>query len=468
MDIFTYDKIKLNSPWEILSISSLTITKTLNEHAQLHFSALISEKSGKDAGQKETDADRVECYLEDNGKKSPLFKGFFKEATATCNSGVYTIEAIFLSDSALLDVKEKSRSFQNINLNYSDIAAEILKDYSGKSLGVTAAKTKIATPVIQYQETDWQFIKRLAACQKTVIVPDAFGNSQLLTFGYPKTGNKTFPADIAHASGKNLEEYYQAWLADPDVKENDYAVFQIETYQELEIGDKVNFNQQDMCVHTVTASLKGSGLLYSAVLVKEPLLRQNPIYNNKLRGASLAGKVLEVKEQTVKLELEIDKKMKRTQKTDEAYPFPFVPPTTDMMYLMPQVGTIAALYIPELREAIPIVTGMLRTNGADCDNTSDPDVRYLATEHKQEVKIAPKGIYVTAGNDKLALSLDDEKGVTLASYKKIVLAADKEIALEAKHKIVLDAASQVAMSVSSTGMSLDNEANFKASKVNFN
>ncbi|MDR1702716.1 MAG: HNH endonuclease, partial [Sporomusaceae bacterium] len=321
--------------------------------------------------------------------------------------------------------------------------------------------------------------------------------------GYPATkgAGKVLPLAryITFKAGKNLAAYYQARLTGIEANTNDYATFEVETLDELKIGDKVKFIDTDLYVASVTISrnihkplneplsglsgdlanfsatnlfarqrtgLKYSDyLVYTATLVKEPLLQQLPIYNKKLRGATLKGKVLEVKEQTVKLELEIDTQMKRTQKVDEAFPFPFSPPTTDMMYLMPQLDTIAELYVPDLLEANAIVTGMLRTNGANCDKTSDPNIRYLATENKKELKIAPEGIYLTSGEEDLALKLDNAEGVTLFSKKKLTLSAEEEVLIHAEGKLAFETGSQIGFIVSSNSFALANEADFKAGKV---
>jgi len=96
-----------------------------------------------------------------------------------------------------------------------------------------------------------------------------------------------------------------------------------------------------MYVGEVTIELKKGLLVYNATLVRELTIRQNPIYNEKIQGNSIEGTVLAVQNQEIKLHLNID------QEQDEAtaYWYPFVPPTTDMLYLMPQIGTNASLYI---------------------------------------------------------------------------------------------------------------------------
>ncbi|WP_167595046.1 phage baseplate assembly protein V [Clostridium beijerinckii] len=84
------------------------------------------------------------------------------------------------------------------------------------------------------------------------------------------------------------------------------------------------------------------------------------MHNSLLSGASLEGKVIDRQGEQVKLQLKIDD----NQNNEEASWFRFAPPTGNMMYCMPVIGTDARLYFPNESSEEPIVTGCLRTNGS--------------------------------------------------------------------------------------------------------
>ena len=360
-----------------------------------------------------------------------------------------------------MDKQRKNRSFQNINLNYSDIVTKIITEYSGKNFELTAPKTPINGPLIQYQETDWQFIKRIASYQETVIVPDVILDELIFSFGYPTGGDKTLPEGIRYLSGKDIAAYNTDWTYNPELILNEYTYFQVESYAELNLGDKVTFQNHELYVGAVTIELKDGILIYFAKLVRKLTLRQNPIYNEKIQGTSLEGKVLALQNQEIKLHLNID----QDQEQETAYWYPFVPPTTDMMYLMPQIGTNASLYIPGQQEQNAIITGSVRTNGAGCEKTGDPNTRYLGTEYGQELKLAPGGIYITAGRNNLVVNLDDEEGVILSSHKKLILEAEQEIIIESKKTVSINAASQILIATPLAAISMENETHFLAEQT---
>ncbi|VBB09033.1 phage late control gene d protein (gpd) [Lucifera butyrica] len=461
MPATTYDKLKLVSPWKILSVFKLSIRKELNEHAVLHLTAMLSEADGVKAALRETVNDRIQIYIDDAERKATLFKGILQEVGVHAEYGFYTLTAVFLSESVLLDTQLKSRSFQNTQLAYRDIVTKIIQDYPGKKFECTAAKAIIDGPLLQYEETDWQFIKRLASYQETVIVPDTTVTDRIFAYGYPSGGSKTLPDAIAYASGKNLRNFEIDHTYKPGLSDIEYCYYEVETYEPLNLGDQVTFQNVQLYVGSVTIELWQGLLVYKAKLVRKKTIRQNPIYNEKLMGVTLPGKVLALENQTVKLHLTIDAE----QNPDEAYWYPFAPPTTGMMYLMPQLGTVAGLYIPGLREQNAIITGNLRTNGANCQQTGDPNTRYLATEYGQELKIAPGGVYITAGNTQLTAFFDDEAGVTLSSHKGIDLNAAEEIIIHTEKKVSLEAPSQIRMLTPNSGLSMENEMHFRAEKV---
>ena len=462
MSAITYDKIKITSPWTIQTIYELSIKKTLNDHAELRLTALVNENNASKLGLQETTEDQIKVYTDDGETKSWLFKGRLKNVKVIVRTGLYTITAYFLSETSVFDSEQKNRSFQDTSLTYNDIAAKIMEDYPEKSFELTADPVTIDDPLIQYQETDWQFIKRLASYQETVIVPDVTMDNQIFSYGYPKVyGEKTLSDDIAYSSGKDIKAYYTDYDYNPNLIENEYTYFEVESYDELTFGDKVTFHNYEMYVGEVTIELKKGLLVYNATLVRELTIRQNPIYNEKIQGNSIEGTVLAVQNQEIKLHLNID------QEQDEAtaYWYPFVPPTTDMLYLMPQIGTNASLYIPGLKEQNAIITGCVRTNGAECEQTSDPSTRYLATEYGQEMKLAPDGIYFTAGRNDLVLTFDDAEGVTISSHKGILLEAEEEIIIDSKTKVTFSSPNQIKMVTPTGGISMENEIHFANMKT---
>ena len=81
-------------------------------------------------------------------------------------AGALTVEITAISKSLLLDRIPRYRSFQDPTLTYSAIAEEINGNYGtndGKIVNVGEDMQAVPRMTIQYNETDWEYLKRIAS-----------------------------------------------------------------------------------------------------------------------------------------------------------------------------------------------------------------------------------------------------------------------------------------------------------------
>ncbi len=76
--------------------------------------------------------------------------------------------------------------------------------------------------------------------------------------------------------------------------------------------------------------------------------------------------------------------MDEEQRKEEAYDFPWLPITGNLLYCMPEVGTKVALRFAEGKEEKPMVVYNLRENGKTCKELGDCNSRYLTTAGLEE------------------------------------------------------------------------------------
>lgn len=84
------------------------------------------------------------------------------------------VEITCISKSVLLDRIPRYRSFQDSALTYSAIAEEINKNYGAngeKIISVGEDMKEVPRMTIQYNETDWEYLKRLASYTGQPIIP---------------------------------------------------------------------------------------------------------------------------------------------------------------------------------------------------------------------------------------------------------------------------------------------------------
>ena len=81
------------------------------------------------------------------------------------------------------------------------------------------------------------------------------------------------------------------------------------------------------------------------------------------------------------------------------------------------------------------------------------------------MKLAPGGIYFTAGRNDLVLTFDDAEGVTISSHKGILLEAEEEIIIDSKTKVAFSSPNQIKMVTPTGGFSIENEIHFANMKT---
>jgi len=89
-------------------------------------------------------------------------------------TGSLVVEITCISKSVLLDRIPRYRSFQDPSLTYSEIAEEINKNYGAngeKIISVGEDMKEVPRMTIQYNETDWEYLKRLASYTGQPVMP---------------------------------------------------------------------------------------------------------------------------------------------------------------------------------------------------------------------------------------------------------------------------------------------------------
>lgn len=428
-----YDTLRIHCPYSIKSITSLELDWRPNAHATLKVGGIVDDRHQDDAVSQTVPSDVLEITIDTDKGTQTLFKGDMLSVQSNSHQGVYTLELEAISGTKRLDREKKTRSFQDTGMTYEAVIKEVLSDYPGSGvIHTTGSSTLIGEPLIQYEETDWAFIQRLASHLHTIVVPDLFEANPRIYVGMPSRNTVSFQMDAHYMFQRDFQSYRQAKVDQPELTLTDFDRYQVQSGDHYLLGDPLNVEGERWIIHGVTAQLVQGQLRYTYQLGKNSGIRQGRILQSEMVGASLQGNILDVKGQRVKLHLDVDDK----QDIAKAHWFPFAPPTGNMMYLMPQKGSTGTLYFPSDRGGQAIVTGCVRQNGSSCGKTSQPENRYLGTEHGSELEMTPTAMNLKSGSPApLQISFDDASGIILTSHRKLKLEAKEDISLFTPKKI---------------------------------
>ena len=157
----------------LLAVEELVLTQGLNCHAGLTLKILIEEEQRDELVTMSSDAGVTVRELEKtNGQV--VFRGKLETVSARRENGLFYLYLEAWSYTMDWDRVKKSRSFQNGALTYMEVAQRVLSGY-GQS-GVTDHATGgacIPEFLLQYEESDWVFLRRLASHFGTYLLADA-------------------------------------------------------------------------------------------------------------------------------------------------------------------------------------------------------------------------------------------------------------------------------------------------------
>ena len=470
--VVAYHNLQL-SPYEITSLQELMLTKKINDHARLSFTGIVSEDV-KDSYVAMTEAKTgIELsQLDEEGNPIPLFKGLVVNIEVRAVRDVYYIEVEAVSHTYELDVKLKSRSFQHTEMSYVNLFNEVGADYLGIDILDEATNGgTLGMFTMQYKETDWQFLKRMASRFQTGLVPAPVFDQPKFYVGVPEGSTKGKLDDYHYTIRKKVADFLNyTENGNSGVDEQDFMYYEVETDRLLEIGDQISFKDKSLYVSEVVTKMKDSLLKHWYTLSTKNGMSQKKLDNPSILGLSIEGKVLEVAKDHVKIHLDMDSK----QNKEEAYWFPYSTVYTaegnSGWYCMPEVNDYVRVYFPTCQEEDGIASSSVRKDISDSQTNKlgNPAIKYFRTAFGKELMMSPTEIVITAKDGDIYIRLNEESGIEIFSKKEIKILSEQDILLNANKNILISAKEKINLSCKESTITLDGNTQVYGKEVKTN
>lgn len=451
--------------FEFEQLYDLKIKKEINKHDQLYIRGLISDKQRDKYIKSTTVGKSITVKIKETG--AVIFKGLIEGIDLKTRKNDYFIKVHGISATYNLDIKKKSFSFQETGISHKKWIDKVVKSYSRVDFKEKASKGKTKDDLfLQYQETDWEFLQRIASRFSTGLVPDSSGEGIRFYFGVPK-GKKTVEIeDIDYDVSKKLKisqeikENYQ-----PDVKDKDFVNYRlqirdIKKIQNLAIGTKIKFSNQELYVKSIHLRVEEADLIGEYTMVKEKGLAIKEMINSKLIGLSILGRVLEVKQDQIKVHLEIDEKQDQSKAILFKYCTDYTSEGDTGFYTMPEKNDHVLLYLPDEHEKNAVISTAIRKEIKGSDKVGDPKIKYFRTKYGKEIAFKEKEIIITGKDDQVLIKINEENGIELLSQHDIKVSSKKKIKMDAKKSIELGC--------KGSKIKLDGKVNVQGSEVTIN
>ena len=382
-NVLTQSRVRIECPYPIKYINGLKIVSRVNEHSMLVITGVLHEGEGNAWLEAATSKDHILVYeREDTGEDIRLFSGVVSLLTLQKIGAVYHVEIEAMGWTSLLDETLVSRSFQDVTMCYYDLIQSVLSDYSDSAVICKPEDRDIGKFILQYRETDWSFLKRLATHFNTVLIADDLGNGPRFYLGIQKAKKEIedIPVFVVWNDTERLRFVRSKGF---DVHESDFTKYEIESVTRLSVGDCITF-LGNVCVVEEAVSEFVNGLFsHKYILSREKGLLQPLRHNEQISGLSLLGNVIGTQNSSVRIHLRIDKK----QDVDLAFWFPYAAHSNNVFYCMPEIGEKASLYFSNADESSGIAMNSVRSNGGNCSQTSNPRIKYMSIPSGQRIML---------------------------------------------------------------------------------
>ena len=203
-------------------------------------------------------------------------------------AGALAVELVCSSKSILLDRIPRYRSFQDPTLTYTDIAQEVNKNYNdGETLvNVGEDMKEVPRTTIQYNETDWEYLKRIASYTGQPLM----ANSNKVLVGFFKNMPAQTPNLTYSYFGKETEEertYYRV---------EGTEVYSVSTPIKLKIRNRVSGEEVENDYYVIESRIynEGNTLKCEYKLGKQTDYFVDPIPHEKIRGAVIEARTVHI------------------------------------------------------------------------------------------------------------------------------------------------------------------------------
>ena len=227
-----YSDLKFISSFAMEKILDFQTWEEPGEHARGNFRLLLSEN--------ETGINSMDAPIQLLGQGNTagaLFSGYPVKVEIKEERGYRIADIQAVSGTILLDQKKSNRVFQKKVQTYMGIASTVTADTDHSTCILPGSDMRTGGTLIQYQETDWRFLKRMASQLGLPLVPDTSYYYPRFYLGLPE-GEKRELGEIISCD-LCFDGRYYAVSGKCLVDREDFICYDVVTRTSLSLGDRV-------------------------------------------------------------------------------------------------------------------------------------------------------------------------------------------------------------------------------------
>lgn len=425
MATITYDSIRINGI-NFKKIISLEIRQSIDEHSIAMIKGEIEESTAGETSARLTDTSLVSIITLAENQPQYMFGGVVLNTRLVYEDTYCVLEVTLISTSYLLDIARNNRTFQNTGMSYGEMFREMFG--AGAEVEMNVSDTKIGGIIMQYNETDWDFVKRMASRFHAGIVPDVMSRIPRIIIGLPPAKHeisilsRTGSAILGCRRNVDNEELCMVYTG----TSYDYGF----------LGDK--FGNEGIIVAMRAELVDGILKCYYQYGSEEVYRMPVVLKNTQAAGRMFRGEVKEVKADKVRVHL-LDIDAKFAENSNYWFPYSTAYSSSDGsgFYCMPGVGDIVRVFFPSENE-----TDAFAASSVNVSPQENPLFKSWKNGDK-EILLTPEGIVISCAAAKIAITLEDNNGITIQSDQNINVTSPKMIKISSETKVEIEGKDEV-------------------------
>lgn len=349
-----------------------------------------------------------------------VFSGSLERMVCKMQGGMLSF-VIYGADHTIdFDRKKKKRSFQNTKMLYREVCQEVVDGYQKAKIRWNVKEPqKIGEPIVQYEETDWAFLMRVASHLHQPVIADSASVAAVVQIGLPQ-GEQRNADDVEILRIGIDESYYRnGCFASGQPKDAAFYI-DVRSREDWNMGDSYIYEGNTYCVYRKTAEYARGELVFQYRLGKDQAFYQDKQYNHLLRGCRLEGVIRGIQEESVYIQLDIDK----DERAD--YLWPWAPETNNLCYCMPEIGTKATLcFATEEEKDAKVVCAVVHNE--QMNQYTNTQQREFYTTYSKKMGLYEDKLFLE-GKDRASFwEITDGAGMKIQTYHQLSLCAEEMV-----------------------------------------
>ena len=282
---------------------------------------------------------------------------------------------------------------------------EVIQEYPRKDIKdkITGGK-KIGDMLLQYEETDWEFLKRLASHFSSFLVADSASDCGRAFFGLPDLDFGTSLQYGEYQVSQDQEGYdkicrSRKGYAVTDLMPQEMTRWSIRCRRRLQLAETLRFHGIEAVVSEVRSHTEKGELIWEYTLGRKKGMLSERKKNPRIFGMSIPATVKERSGNRIRVQMDIDQGYRGG---DDCKYFTYAIESSSI-YCMPEESSRVHIYFPTHDEADAIAVHAISMGGRTGRNPAD---KSFSTPAKMAMEMKTDSYSFDAGGSSLSIGTD--------------------------------------------------------------